>query len=508
MTNSATVESNVQGAQEPRIFSLPPSVGTSGDDAIELAAFAGLVLDPWQGWFLRHLLSERPDGSWAAFQAGLCVSRQNGKGAILEARELAGLFLLDERLIIHSAHQFDTSLEAFRRLLELIDSRDEFSRRVKRVSRAHGEEGVELYGPAGRKMTGGQRIRFRTRTKGGGRGFSGDTLILDEAMIVPESFHGAILPILSARPNPQVLYTGSAVDQQVHEHGLVFAALRERALKGGDDRLLYAEWSGDATLERAMDPRVASDQRIWAQANPGLGIRITSEYVDAERRALDQRSFAVERLGVADWPSTLLGGSQIISLEHWRELTDRKSMVENPVCLAFDVTPDRSASAIAAAGRRQDDLGHLEVVEHRRGTGWVVRRLVELMLAHEPVAVVWDARSPAASLEKALRDALDEAGVALKDGDREILVPTTGAEMTDAYGLMIDAIDQRGIRHGDQPELAAAIKGAGRRSVGDGFAWSRRNSGVDICPLVGVTLAWWGFVTQQAPDMEPMVAFR
>jgi hypothetical protein len=58
--------------------------------------------------------NERADGKWAAFEVGLNVARQNGKGSILEARELAGLFLLGERLIIHSAHEFATSLEAFR----------------------------------------------------------------------------------------------------------------------------------------------------------------------------------------------------------------------------------------------------------------------------------------------------------------------------------------------------------------------------------------------------------
>jgi hypothetical protein len=106
------------------------------------------------------------DGKWAAFEVGVNVPRQNGKDGILEARELTGLFLLGERMIIHSAHQFDTSLEAFRRLLELIEDTPELDKRVKRVSRSHGEEGIEFKG--------GQRIRFRTRTKGGGRGFSGD----------------------------------------------------------------------------------------------------------------------------------------------------------------------------------------------------------------------------------------------------------------------------------------------------------------------------------------------
>ena len=60
---------------------------------------------------------ERADGKWAAFETALIVPRQNGKGSILEARELAGLFLFGEQLILHSAHEFKTAQEAFRRVL-------------------------------------------------------------------------------------------------------------------------------------------------------------------------------------------------------------------------------------------------------------------------------------------------------------------------------------------------------------------------------------------------------
>lgn len=511
MSYASNVTSDVLGAQEPRVYSIAPYVSTTGDEAAELADHAGLHLDPWQRWYLKHLLGERVDGSWAAFQAGLCVSRQNGKGSILEARELAGLFLLDERLIIHSAHQFDTSLEAFLRLQALVEARDDFTRRIKRISRAHGEEGIELYGPKGRRTSGGQRIRFRTRTKGGGRGFSGDCLMLDEAMILPTMFHGAILPILSARPNPQVIYTGSAVDQQVHEHGIVFARLRERGIEGTNKRLFYAEWSPDITLEQAMDDDVSGDLEIQAEANPGLGIRITTEYVESERDALDARSFAVERLGTGDWPSTQVGGDQKISLQTWRqpELIDRKSKVEDPVCLSFDVTPDRSWASIGVAGDREDRLGHLEVIEHRRTTNWLVERIVDLTLEHDPVAIVWDTRSPAASLETKLRAALEDAGVQMTIGDHDLLVPVGAGDLAAACGMLFDEVDQKTIRHGDQPELATAIKGAVARMLGDeAWVWSRKSSAVDISPLVAVTLARWGHQTHQPPVREPMVAFR
>jgi hypothetical protein len=55
-------------------------------------------------------------------------------------------------------------------------------------------------------------------------------------MMIPEFSHGALLPTLSARPDLQVWYMGSAVDRMVHEDGVVFARVRERALKGGERR--------------------------------------------------------------------------------------------------------------------------------------------------------------------------------------------------------------------------------------------------------------------------------
>src|SRR5205809_457432 len=94
-------------AVAPSVRSVPADVSSLGVEAAELAASAGLVLDPWQAMVLDAALGKRRDGKWAAFEVGVVVSRQNGKGGILEARELAGLFLIRERLLVHSAHQFD-----------------------------------------------------------------------------------------------------------------------------------------------------------------------------------------------------------------------------------------------------------------------------------------------------------------------------------------------------------------------------------------------------------------
>ena len=474
MTISApAAPSDVRGAQRPRVSSFPPSAVSTGPEAIELCAEAGLFLDPWQQFALTEALGERPDGKWSAFEVGVAVPRQNGKGGLLEARALAGLFLLDERLIIHSAHEFATAEEALTRMEDLLRGCPSLWKRVKTIKRSHGQEGVYLKN--------GQRLRYKTRTKGGGRGFTCDCLFLDEAMIVPEAMHGALLPTLSARPNPQVWYTGSAVDQAVHAHGQVFARVRERGLRGDDPGLAYFEWSLDYDTPEDVPDDVAADPQSWAQVNPGVGIRISTEHVGHEQRSMDPRTFAVERLGVGDWPSGD-GSNNVIDLGVFDGLTDHESSADGAVCFTFDVSPDRSSACIAAAGARPDGLGHVEVIDHRSGTGWVVPRLAALLEAHASIALLCDDKGPAGGLVKDL-----EA--------RGIVVETvSAAQYAQACGSFYDAVADGSFRHLGTEELRAAVRGAAKRPLGDAWAWSRKSSSVDITPLVACTLARWGAV--------------
>jgi hypothetical protein len=148
----------------------------------------------------------------------------------------------------------------------------------------------------------------------------------------------------------------------------------------------------------------------------------------------------------------------------------------DPVVVGFDVSPDRSA-AVAAAGRRPDGLLHVEIVEHRGGTRWLPARLLELWEEHEVAAVVCDGFGPAGSLVAQI----EELGVPV--------ITVAAKEHTQACGLVVDLVNERGLRHLASVELAAAVRGARTRPLGDSWAWSRRASTIDISPLVAATLA-------------------
>lgn len=445
-----------------------------GDASIELAKLTGLIADDWQEEWVRDTMERDPTGAvWAYFEAAAVIPRQNGKGGLLEIKSLAHLFLVDDcRLIVHSAHEFATALKAFRRLEALIEDTPILAKEVAKVSNSHGEEGITLRD--------GSAIEFRTRTKGGGRGFSCDLLILDEAMELREYAMAALLPTLSARPNPQVIYTGSAVDQMVHEHGLVLARVRERG-HAGDPDLLYVEFAAEISLEDVLrDPDLMDDPVLWAQANPAYPHRITERYLRREIKALSARSFAVERLGIGDWPVTDPAAASIIDLAKWKTLLDGDSSLPGAIRLAVDVAPDRSSASISAAGERADGMTHIEVVDYHEGTAWVAARVAQLVERHdiaEPVRA--DAVGPVGSL----LNAIERLGVKVKT--------VSASEYAGACGQLFDHVEQQTLRHMGSPELDAAVRGASTRPLADSWVWGRKKSTVDISPLVSCTLAAW-----------------
>ena len=423
--------------------------------------------DDWQRFALECALGEDRDGRWAAFEVGLVVPRQNGKGSILEARELAGLFLFGEQLILHSAHEFKTAAEAFRRVLALVEGSDDLRKRVMRVRTSHGEEGIELRT--------GQRLRFVARSTGSGRGFTADTIILDEAYRLPPESIGALLPTLSSRPNPQVIYASSAG----HVDSEVLRSVRERGIAGSPS-LCYLEWSADPQSS-------PDDPRAWAVANPALGIRISADHIARELAAMDPQEFARERLGFWSDPGV---ADLALDQSAWGACADESSTVEDPVCIGVDVSPDQTG-AIAIAGRRRDGLFHVELVDHKPGTAWMAERVVGLVRRWSPMAVVLDVGAPVG----ALVPDLERAGVPLRK--------IAGREVAQSAVAIAAAIDEKTIRHLRQADLDAAVAGARKRVVGDAWAFGRRGSFADISPLVACSLALWGHL--QTSGREPMI---
>lgn len=474
------------GTELPQIIYEPPDVASraNGDDAIALANEymfdAPACLSPSQELRLRNGMATRADGKWAAARVGDFGGRQGaGKTDTILARILAGLMLLDERLIIYTAHEYPTANEIFLRLLGLFDGWDDLGKELaKPPKRAHGDQGFEL--------TGGRRILIKTRTGKSGRGFAkADLLIYDEAQhLQPEHVAGSG-PAKLAHPNPQSWYAGSG--------GLstssVAWTMRRQALTGTGGRLSYTEHTAQivAVLPSGKieltDPD-PEDRDAWARANPGLGRWVTEEGMEVMR---DELGALFPREGLCVWepePGTTGG---VIPLDVWASLVNEHSSPVEGIQWALAVSPDRKWSSIGIAGRNSEGRLHVEWMHHRAGTAWVVDVVAEAWKnQRKPIRI--HKSGPEAALIAPLR----EKGVEV--------VEVTSGDVAQATGQFIDAAMSGALVHLGQPSLDKALGGAEvRMSVDGAMVWSQRSSSVEITPLIAVTVALGG-----VPAAEPV----
>ena len=491
----------LMGVQTPRVSSVPNYGYSLGVEAIELAEHAGLILDPWEQLAVMDILGQDDDGLWAAFEAALIVARQNGKGSVLETLELAWLFLCGDRLIIHTAHEFKTAAEGYLRISTLIKNTPDLNKKVKAYHGSHGDEGITLRN--------GQRLRFLARSKGSGRGFTADKLVWDEAYELPSSSVAASLPTLSARPNPQVVYTSSAP----LDGSATLKKIVERGRHGNDENgkplseddwasLCYLEWSADPNgydfdNDGERIPLDLDDRRGWAAGNPGLGYRLRESFIIKERAAMTDVEFARERLGVIDDPRI----SAVISPILWEKARDGESVVNDPVSFGIDTNPDSTWSTITVTGGRTDGKVHTEIVDGRRGMNWMVQRLIDLVADWEPRYIVVDAMSPASALIPALMEAGIELRSTTATGTQLVVTNTT--QYGRACQSYLELIKEDGLRHIGQTQLTLATENGTKRIIGEAglWGWARKDSG-DITALVSSTLSVYGYQLELAEPEE------
>lgn len=458
-----------QSSIPPRVVAVPDSAGSFGAQAEALAGLGGLTLDDWQSDVLEAWLAVDSRDMLVAARCGITVPRQNGKTAMLEARALYGTVAWGER-VLWTAHEVKTARAAFRRILGFFEL-PEFARFVKNVRTANGQEALYLKN--------GGSIEFIARSKSSGRGFTADVLLMDEAQELSDDVLAALLPTISAAPkgNPQQILAGTPPAPNMT--GDVFKRTRDAAVEGSDPALAWHEWSA----EDDADP---DDEAVWRQANPALGSRLQLSTVAAERAAMDEVTFRRERLG--SWATAAQAG--VLDMDVWNNLVDQASEPGPGLVLAVDVSPDRSMASIGVASERRDGVVHLEIIDNRAGTGWLVPRLRKIRERHGAAVVVMDALSAAASLEPDMR----RAGLRV--------IKTSLSDLADACGLFFDAVQGGAVRHLGSPVLDAALRSARRRKLrsGEAWAWSRATSEADITPLVSVTLALWGVKSAKVPS--------
>ncbi len=447
---------------EPAFGTGPAFTRTLGPEVADLSELASFTPDPEQRLALDAIFAMRsaPSNKAAAFEVAVIAPRQNIKTSLFKQCALGWLFITDQRLVVWSAHEFATSKEAHRDLVELIEGSDVLRKRIKTIHRANGDEGIEL-------VT-GQRVNFKARTKTGGRGLSGDKVVLDEAFALQDTHMASLIPLMSVRPDPQVLY-GSSAGLMASE---VLREVRDRGRAGLDPSLAYIEWCddlpGDCDAQRcshAVGSRGCrlDDQRRWGRANSQMGRRMTVDYLEAERRMLPPAEFGRERLG---WWDESEDVSTALDAQAWYALADAGAERSGVPTFAVATAPDRSWTAVAVAWMRPDGAAQVMLADYRQGAAWVPERLVELRQR-------WGGRVLA---DNAARGLVPDA-----------VEPSTD-DLAQAHNALADAIEAKQVRHGDEPAMNVAVRAARWRAQGNTRVLDRKGA-ADISPICAAAMA-------------------
>jgi hypothetical protein len=145
----------------------------------------------------------------------------------------------------------------------------------------------------------------------------------------------------------------------------------------------------------------------------------------------------------------------------------------------LEISEDRTSCAIAKAWRQ--DPARLAVKVVWRGLPAIAPTVMDaLYMADEPVEVALDPRSQSSTLCRQL----GELGiVARRLGPEDVAV---------AHGEFMDLVTGGGLKHFEQPELTAAVRGAQQRPLAGARALERRVV-TDQSPLTSSEFSVWAF---------------
>lgn len=483
-----------KGAVTPRIFTQPLRELTP-DTSLGFAAieFAEQVLRvelvPWQRWFLVHALELKPTGAFRYRTIMLLIARQNGKSTIMQILALFLMFVRAIPLVIGTAQDLDTAEEVWQGAVDIVEGCEELEPEIQQVLKVNGKKTLWL--------TNGSRWKVKAANRKGGRGLSGDLVLLDELREHRDwDAWGAITKTTMARANALIFGASNAGDAS----SVVLAFLRRQAhaALGNPDQLKLDDEAPELSdtvgwFEYSAHPsRTVDDRDGWAEANPSLGHLITEEAIASAASTDPEWVFRTEVL--CQWPSGVVEGPFGDGV--WESGIDTDSFISGEPIYGVDTAYNRSTTYIGVAGKRDDGQLHCEIVERGPGMDWVVGWFAER--SDRPMTVVIQGKGAPAT------DLIEQ----LEQLKHVTVIAWDGSNLTAGCGLFFDLVVQRRIRHLPQPLLDMAANSAVLKPLGDAWAWNRKASPVDVAPLIAVTAATWWLLRQPPPKKKSVYEKR
>lgn len=473
----------------PRRLDFP----TLGPKVCRIMELLGTPPMPWQRYVFDVAYELDPATGLLWYRnVGLSVMRQQGKTASVLGSMVHRIAAWPRQNIIYAAQ---TRIMARKRWEDEFIQQLEASKLSGKFTTRKGNGNEAIIWRKTRSLLG-----ITSNTEKAGHGPPLDQGVIDEAFAHEDDrLEQAMSPAMLTRHNAQLWWASAGGTEKSvflnkkRERGREIVEALWRTGEFGqtcyfewmspdhEDRTSSATWLGCMPAVCPTDgPCTCDPSGTWHHTTTVATIRAELENMDA-----DEFDRAYLNRTNLDTPPP----DPNVPAKEWRERVEVRSRAGKDLAFAVDITPARDSSSIGVASPRDDGRMHLELIDIRPGTDWVLGALLRLVELWDPVAVGIDAKGPAGAL---LLD-LEKKGLTQPDDPAEprrgeVYIPTAG-EVAQACGSLADAIRQDGVVHIDQVPLNVAIGGARTRPLVDAWAWARRAAAVNISPLVTITIA-------------------
>jgi hypothetical protein len=449
------------GVTEPRIRSKALDLPSRGQEMIEFCKEIGFPLLPWQELLAIETLKYKADGRWAHPIVGVMIARQNGKSTFMALRILFGIYKLDEKMHLATAHKLTTSAEIFFKVGQMIEDSP--------ILQANFAKKYESKGSQEIRFVNGARYLIRAGNSAA-RGIAApDVIHIDELReFTDEEIWSSMRFTQMSNKNPQAIVYSNAG----HAQSVLLLKLRERGLaasQGGEDSIGWFEWS--AEQDKPID-----DIEGWYQSNPSLGWTIHEDNI---RDSLSDREDIFRTEVLCQFVDMI---NPVIIPSEWAKCKDQtiKLDPEKDTWFAIDLSPDRQHAALVAGQRLDKDKFMVSLLQ----TWYNPINLDDKLLANDiapwvrkyPVNTVAFSKSTAAAVAARLLP----AGIPVHE--------ISGIEYQQSCDEFVSAISSSRLVHKGQEEFDKQVLSAVKLQRGDGgWVMGRLKSGI-VCGGVAAAM--------------------
>jgi phage terminase large subunit-like protein len=424
---------------------------------VEFCKEIGFPLLPWQELLAIESLKYKPDGRWAHPIVGVMIARQNGKSTFMALRILFGIYKLDEKMHLATAHKLTTSAEIFFKVGQMIEDSP--------ILQANFAKKYESKGSQEIRFVNGARYLIRAGNSAA-RGIAApDVIHIDELReFTDEEIWSSMRYTQMSSKNPQAIVYSNAG----HAQSVLLLKLRERGLaaaSGVEDSIGWFEWSAEQS-------KPINDIEGWYQANPSLGWTIHEDNI---RDSLSDREDIFRTEVLCQFVDMI---NPVIIPSEWAKCKDEsvKLDVEKDTWMAIDLSPDRQHASLVAGQRLDKDRFMVSLLQ----TWYNPINLDDKLLAND--IAPWVRKYP---VNAVAYSKMTSAAVAARLMPAGIPVhEVSGAEYQQSCDEFVSAISSSRLTHKGQEELDKQVLSAVKLPRGDGgWVMGRVKSGI-VCGAV------------------------